>query len=202
MSVAAQPVLENYPYKTETTCLVPYLEGVNGGEFPEGYLLFLYQKAKEQGLVNRIFPGAAVAGATAFLRQLANKPIVIGLVRKLDKYLPAGVGWLHEVAGLEGARKASLGFMFFREWWGSKSHPSLEIHEIAEMALRWWYEELKVNVLYGSTLKRNRLAIRFGRAMGFRSLCDLPLFFHKGGQLMDGHLMVQTREEFRCRNLV
>jgi RimJ/RimL family protein N-acetyltransferase len=176
-------------YQNEAVALVPYWEGPESPH-NENTLPYLYLRCKQDGILHRAFAGfGRRIGFSAFVSYLSNKPVVLGVV-KADNDI-AGFGFLHEVEGEKGFRKASLGYAFFKKYWGQR-----EIREISVFALRWWFQELGVEILYGSTLATNRLAVKYAGAMGFKKTGDLPKFFAGEDQLRDGVLFVQDRATF------
>lgn len=185
-------VLASWEWQTEDAILIPYLN-CSKFAFPEDFLVQLYFQVKAEGLTDLVFPsypdGLTLNQA---IKSLESKPIIVGLTK--PDYNVAGVGWLYEVEGQDGARKASIGFLFFR-----KEHGRKVVRAIARLALRWWFDGLKCDVLYGTCLSSNKVAINFSKRMGFRICGQLPMFCLRNGALEDATLLVQTKDEYLAR---
>jgi hypothetical protein len=188
MSVAvAEEVV--WKYQTEKAHLVPYVDGNPSTVFSNEFLFHLYARCKEDKLLNILFPGMSSVTPAKFVAYLKDRPVLVGLAK--PGYEVAGFGFLYEVEGDDDARKATVGFVFFKKWWGTG-----EVQDIARLALRWWFVEWKLKIIFGTTLWRNRLAWRFAKQLGFQSVGRVPLFFYKAGKLEDMHLIYLTSESF------
>jgi hypothetical protein len=130
-----------------------------------------------------------------FLNYLPKRPgLVICCVKGEPRPRAVGFGWLTEVDGREGARKGAFGFGFFKEVWGRQVNIDLSY-----MMLHYWMSELKIDTLYGTTLKTNRLAVRYSQHFGFDFLCNLPRFWDVNGKAEDATLIVLLKEKFMPR---
>src|SRR5271157_4273555 len=129
--------------------LVPYVEG--SGLFPQEMPAGIYKQLEQEELLEWVFPGWDKVKLSDFMKIAITESHfpVFGFSRSEEKV--AGIGWLFEVEGPENFRKASLGFAFFR-----KFHHSDLIRSLARQAVRWWFERLKLCVLYGATRRSNR----------------------------------------------
>lgn len=182
-------VLATHEYQDEHSVLLPYVEGKFGDEFLTG----IYLKAKKQALLDRVFMTPQPITFPEFISQLHRKPMLVGLAK--PTYNVVGIAWLYGVEGNDGWRKATVAYLFFREAWGKP-----ELRSLARLGVRWWFDALNVDVLYGTTLVTNPLARKFAQYMGFHVLCTLPKFFAVRGQLQDASLSVLTRDEWRESN--
>jgi hypothetical protein len=187
MATATQTA--TWKYQSERVFLTPYVEGNKSTVFPEEFLFSLYAQCKREHLLDVLFPGMPVVTVARFVAYLKDRPVLVGLLRPDLKVV--GFGFLYEVEGPSDGRKATVGFCFFKEWWGSK-----EIVELSRLCLQYWFEIVQAKVIYGTTLWRNRLAWRFARNLGFVSIGKVPRFFCKDGKLEDMHLMYITPENF------
>lgn len=184
---------EGWKYQTERSVLVPY-DATQTKFFPEMYLPALYGRLKEDGLLPLVFPGMAITHLNQFMHYFCTvgHPLLIcHIVRNGVVGEQAGIGWICTSEGTDGARKASFGFGFFRSFWST-----VEARELSWFMLAWWFHELKVDVLYGTTLRSNGLARNFAKNFGFTQLGVLPKFFYGNGELKDGSLMVLERPTF------
>jgi len=192
MATSVKPNVDVWPYCTERVHLTPYVEGNKSSLFPEEFLFSLYAQCKKEHLLDVLFPGMPLVTAARFVAYLKDRPVLVGFVKSdIAPLKVAGFGFLYEVEGEEVARKATVGFCFFKEWWGSK-----EIVDLSKLCLRYWFNEVKLKVVFGTTLWRNRLAWRFARNLGFVSIGKVPRFFSKDGKLEDMHLLYLTPENF------
>lgn len=178
-----------WTYQDENVLLVPYVDGTPCPYFNENFLFWLHSRCKADNLLDILFPGMPAMTVAKFVGYLSGRPIMVGF-RKSDLEV-LGFGFLMEVEGKDGARKATVGFCFFRKWWGSSL-----IRDISRITLRWWFCEAKITILFGSTLWRNRLAWRFARGLGFESVGRVPMFFCKNGILEDMHFVYLTADRF------
>src|ERR1700722_14778994 len=108
--------------------------------------------------------------------------------------ITAGFGWIYEIDGNERFRKASIGFMFFREYWGENF-----IYDAARLCLRWFFEQCAINVIYATIAAWNRPSSRFAKIMGFELIGRCPDFFLLPSGPVDIDLMVLKRENFFSR---
>lgn len=182
----AKEIVDTWKYSTERVHLCPY----DPEAFDEDFLVKLYRKTKDDGLMELVFPAMA-STLNAFVSYLHARPMVIGCL-KLPDYPVVGFGWLNEAEGYDGARKASFGFTFFRQFWGKS-----EIGEISKLAIRWWFTECRIDVLYGATLSFNRAARLFAIRMGFTSVGNMPGFFIRDGEMLDAHLVCLRKSDWK-----
>jgi RimJ/RimL family protein N-acetyltransferase len=167
----------------------PYVEGQN--IFPDEFLVALWRRTKDEGLLPWCFPGLGDISLEEFIVQVRNRWLVVASSRSLNKFL--GYGWLFEVLGQPGYRKASLGFGFWKEFWGKEI-----IREAARKAVSWWFDNVQLQVLYGAMRHDNEPAIRFSRELGFRQIGTAPLFFSGAAGSFDAHLVCITKDEWEA----
>jgi RimJ/RimL family protein N-acetyltransferase len=189
-TVVEAPVVEQkWPYQSERVHLLPYVEGSPSNVFHEDFLFLLHRQCKEEGILEILFPGMPFVTVARFVAYLKDRPVLVGLIKPESRV--AGFGFLYEVEGNDESRKATCGFCFFKEWWGTP-----EIREISRICLKYWFKEVKLKVLFGTTLWRNKLAVRFAKNLGFESIGRVPKFFYKDGKLEDMHFLYLTPENF------
>jgi RimJ/RimL family protein N-acetyltransferase len=190
METAVETAVEQkWIYQSERVHLVPYVEGSPSNIFHEDFLFLLHRQCKEEGILDLLFPGMPFVTVARFVAYLKDRPVLVGLIKPENRVV--GFGFLYEVEGNEESRKATVGFCFFREWWGTP-----EIRELSRLCLKYWFRETKLKVLFGTTLWRNRLAWRFARNLGFESIGRVPRFFYKDGKLEDCNFLYLTPENF------
>lgn len=158
----------------------------------ETLLAELYFKLKADRTIERSMPGSH-ATLNSFICYVRSRPsVLIPLSREGSN--PLGLAWLCEAEGVKGARKASAGYVFFKEHWGTPA-----IDEAAWLILGYWFKELGVNIMYGTGLEWNRWTVAFMKRFGFEELCRLPKFFYRDGKLQDGTLLVLEEDKFLPR---
>ncbi len=183
----------DWAYQTQDVIMVPYREDGNRF-FPETFMVSLYQRMQQQDLVNLIFPGMGITHLHKFIAFVNTHPFLVGFVRNPatgEIVDTAGFGYITESDGVDGARKAAFGFGFFKEWHGTK-----EVRSLGWFFLAFWMKNLKIDVLFGMTLKANRLARNFSYNFGFRGHADIPKLFFRNGELQDATIMYLLREDF------
>jgi RimJ/RimL family protein N-acetyltransferase len=184
-----EKVEQKWAYQNDRVYLFPYVEGGGSKVFHEDILFVLHQQCKRDGILGILFPGMPQVSVARFVSYLKDRPVLIGTVR--PNYNIVGFGFLYEVEGSDEVKKATVGFCFFKEWWGRQ-----EIKDLSQLCLEYWFNEVKLKVLFGTTLWRNRLAWRFAKSLGFESIGRVPKFFFKDGKLEDMHMMYITPEMF------
>lgn len=169
-----------------------YIEGQ--GVFPDEFMVALWQRTKNEGLLPWCFPGQGEISLEKFIVLLRNRWLVAAMSIELRQFV--GYGWLFEVEGEPMYRKASLGFAFFKQFHGTQM-----IREAARSAISFWFEKAQLQVLYGMTSTKNLSAIRFARQLGFRTIGVVPRFFSGPGGVLDGHFVYVTREDWEATNV-
>lgn len=183
---------KTWPYQTDKVVLLPYAQNKTW-VFPEDFLGTLYYRLREDDLLDTIFPGMGFKHVNNFIAHMAHAKAPLVCCLKGEQYpQPIGFGWLCETDGVDGARKGSFGFGFFKEVWGRKN--VLEHIDLSMMMLHWWFVECKVDILYGTTI--NPKAFNYSRRFGFKPLCVLPKFFCNNGALVNAYLIVLEKEVF------
>lgn len=179
--------IRNWAFQNHRAVILPYDEKQTW-LFPEEFLGKMYVRLRSEGLLDVSFPGMNLSHLNRFITHMANIRLgfVICCLKTAKKPHPVGWGYLTEVGGPDGGRKAAFAFGFFKEIHGRREHVDL-----SHMMLSYWFREFKIDQLYGTTL--NPLAFNYSKRFGFQSLCVLPKFF-------DGYparLITLTPEAFR-----
>jgi hypothetical protein len=184
-------VVADYEYQTKRVMLVPYTK-VTRVHLPEDLLVRLYRITRDDQLLEISFPGMEM-DLVKFVSFMAPLAVQILCVRSTEGVLvPAGYGYVIGSDGVDGARTARIGFVFLRQYHGTK-----EIRDLGMFLAAWWFDKLRVDVLYGTMLKRNHIGQNFARRrFGFRVLCELPKFFPVNGRLEDGCLVCLEKATF------
>lgn len=181
--------VRDYQYQDGDCLVLPYNHATRD-HFPEAFLPSMYFRMKEEGLLPLVFPQAEPLHLNHVVQYLADKPILV--VFKKPEYTVAGLGWLYQVEGPEGARKGSVGFAFFREFQGRHL-----ARQAARLALRWWMTEGKIDAIFGTVAVHNRIAENFARRVGFNVVGTIPYWFATPEKkFMAARLMLVTKEDF------
>lgn len=181
--------LAGHHYQTDKVILAPYID--NRQAFPDDFLVHLYTQMKKDRTLDTVFAGMPTVSLNRFVAYLSKQPVVIYVIKPNDV---VGFGWITQSEGVNGARKASFGFTFFRKYWGTE-----RVRDLCWFSLRWWFNELNIDILYATSLSTNRLATNFSRIFGFTKIGTLPMFFQKGESLVDGTLICLKRDDFMPR---
>jgi len=178
--------LSTHEFQTDRVILLPYVKS----KFHPELLQQLHWRLIEDGTLETVFSGMTNAADFDNWRGYMDKQPIVLFVRKPDVII--GAGWVSEVQGIDGARKGAFGFWIYRTSWGTQ-----EGHDLCRFALKWWFETFKIDILFATSLKTNRLAINFARRrFGFQKLCDLPMFFTQGNRLVDATLICLKKDDF------
>jgi hypothetical protein len=161
------------------------------GPILEKVLIASYLQMEKDGTIHATLTGMDM-NLTKFLGLFAQRQVLIGLEKSTKRVV--GLGWLWSIEGQQPATKGSIAYCFFKEFWGSQA-----IKSLARLSIDYWFHELSVNVLVGSIVSTNRLALRFCRNLGFKTVIDVPKMFTSGGRFEDGMLVMQTKEEWLKR---
>ena len=186
------PEAKTWTYQTDELMLAPYTDTVPS-DWPEETLARLYAKTKADNTLDWLFPGMRPMTLNKFIHYFHNMPIVLGMVKKQnpERWETVGYGWLFDFAGDAAGRRASCGFVAFREYWGSDA-----IRQIARMALKYWFTEFAIEVLFGAATINNHRAHRFHRELGWREIGVAPKWFPTPDGLQDALVSYMTKEQF------
>lgn len=179
---------DNWPYQNRRAVVLPYSDN-HPDIYPETFFASMYFRLKEEKTLDVIFPGMGIENLNDFIGYMGTSRRLGRLVpcvrNPTGAPIPAGLGWMCEY----DRGRASFGFGYYREYWGKQVHADLSM-----MMLKYWFREMKSEVLYGTTI--NPLALRYSKRFGFRRLCVLPKFFFRGGELQDANLIVLEKQVF------
>jgi len=183
-----EKVIAEWEYQTDRALVCPYVGGTTDGGIPEDFLVGLYYLTKKDGLLRSTFPGGSDFSLTWFVSYFTKKSLLIGIEKPGNV---AGYSWIYEVEGNERFKKGAIGMCFFKKFWGS-----LAIRELSQLGLRWYFQELGLNIIFATVAARNRLSFRFSKNLGFQYIGRAPMFFVQEGNPLDIDLMFLKREDF------
>lgn len=177
---------KDYYYQTDKVILLPYKD--HRDVFREDLLVHMYAQLLKDGTLDMVFAGMPNVTLNRFVSYLSKQPVVIYVIKPNNV---VGFGWVTQAEGVDGARKGSFGFTFFRKYWGTEM-----VRDLCWLSLHWWFHVLKIDILYATSLRTNRLATNFSRNFGFSFIGVLPMFFEKQGRLVDGTLICLKKSDF------
>jgi len=181
-----------WEYQTDKVVIIPYVPEKKK-YFPETFLVSLYSRLVEDGTLKVTFPGMDVASLNKFIAYLHRRSVLMFHFKTEDGKVgePFGFAWICEVEGKDGARKASFGFAIFRKFWGR-----VENRHACMLAIYWWFTALKIDILYATTLVKNKLAQNYAKNFGFKVIGVMPKFFIHDGELVDVVLRYLEKDYF------
>jgi RimJ/RimL family protein N-acetyltransferase len=177
---------QQWPYRSKSVLLVPYPSTVLREEF----LCSVYFRLRSESILSRTFPGADMSTLDKFVGQMHKVPgFVIPCRKDGETLVPIGGGWLCELDNF--ARKGAFGFWFWKEAWGKPENVDGSM-----LMLRYWFTFFGLRTLYATTLRTNRLALKYSNQFGFRYIGELPEFWGSKNGPLDAELIVLRAEEF------
>ena len=184
-------MIDNWEYQTDKVAVIPYPSWPNR----DGLLGHLYLRTKQDDLLDTVFCGMSGIDFDRFVTYLSRKDIpaqIYCLQEEGKPFIPIGYCFLHSVDGADGARFAMFGFCFFKEYWGRE-----ELRDLVWLCLAYWFHAIKVDILYGITLKDNFLARNFSRIFGFEEEAVLRKFLYRQGKRTDARVVLLEKENFQ-----
>lgn len=190
-----EPNTTEWQYTTDRVILIPYIS--KDSVLAPDILVRLWAMVERDHLMSVVFPGMDM-DLNRFVSYLSQMPLLIGVVKPpvqapegVLKNQICGFAWLYGVEGEKDVRKAMAGFCFFKPYWRMP-----EVRHLARLGLKWWIEELKIGVLFGTILASNPIACAFARKFGFKKVARVPNFFTLPGRYEDALLVTLTREQY------
>ena len=122
---------------------------------------------------------------------LPNSRYLAGFVGEGASSELAGLGWLWNVSGPDGGRRADVGIVYLKKFWGSEITDALTCK-----MLDVTFGPLKVSVVYMVTQWKNRLSRGIAKRMGFEMFGPLPKYGVYQGQAGDAAIGYLTRERW------
>lgn len=127
---------------------------------------------KSEGTFNRVFYDGSVKDDKDFVRFMRRESAIP--VIAFDRTEPVLFAWLNDL-------RSNYAFCHFGALhpWGKTAL------DVARMILRYWGGILpELKVILGLIPKENRLAIRFGKNLGFKELGTIPHLIGAGATLL------------------
>ena len=161
-------------------------------------LAWAYMRLKREELLDRVFHEGCPSLTWCLEWFTQPNTAVLGCFKQVDgRAEMRGLGWLNSFTVLHGKsdwRKAELGEAFFR---GVGMH---ETEQFGRLMLTWAFDELKMDVLFGSTPEPNRAAVLFARRMGFKMIGVADGYGLWNGEPCGCWISVLTRQRFEELN--
>jgi hypothetical protein len=182
-----------WQYQSDDLCLTPYQDSVNQ-TYREEFLAGVYAQLKVENTLDILLPGLQPLCLNKFVAYFHDRPMVLGTVRNAQEdWDVAGFGWLFQIEGNESGRRGNCGYAFFRKYWGTPA-----IRQLSRWALSYWFNECKMDVIFGAALATNVLAQRFDRELGFTPMGVARKWFPTANGLRDAVVVSMTKEEFNA----
>ena len=192
MATTNEVIIQEWPYRTEEVTVVPYVPRADNG-FPEYFLVELYTMTRKDDLFRRAFPGSPEFNLNGFISYFNTRTMIVGMKRSGEVI---GYSWIYEVDGSEQFKKASIGFVMFKRYWGESF-----LYDLARLGVSWFFKEAGINILYATIGAWNRPSVRFARILGFEVVGRAPMFFMKDGAPISVDICCMKREEFLAKGL-
>ena len=159
---------------------------------PEVVLVSLYDEWKKTGVLDWLWYGEPVTlrfYLNWFARPQTN---TLGLYWTPDgeKWTPSGLCWINETIMLGKFKRAEVGMGYIRH------EPPDRLLRYGQMCLEWGYQERGLDVIAGTTPRRNAAAVRYGKKLGFRVAGPLGGMVVWRGNLDDGYFQSLTKDEW------
>lgn len=154
----------------------------------------IWSRLESEDLLDTVFPGMGDVSHDSVVSFMAHKIAQLLWANTPDGPELMGFCFIDSSDGKPGARKALFGFAFFRKFWGTQ-----ENREALYLMLAYWFAQCQIDVLFGITLRRNRLARNIARKYGFQELADIPRFLYCNGELADATLVMLDRHTYAPR---
>ena len=183
--------MREWRYQDEGGVAVPYQEAA----WPETFLGDLFLKCqrittRHGRLLDIMLPGSPITFG-GWVSKIRTVPVALLLAK--PNLEVAGFSILWEREGEPPFRRASFGFVFFPEFWGSG-----RIRGLARLGVRLWHEQYEVDRLWGTTLACNSSARRFAEQLGFHEAARLPGWFVSPGGFRDAVVYQHDRWELKA----
>lgn len=162
----------------------------------QNFLPFLWNKLKEDGLIELYFPGESKTGFANFVRLMSGDSKILLVVGKdnagkLDK----AIGFASWRPMPFGATQAGMaGFVFLREFWDGK------ITDVAaQRIMEHWFDSEQMDLMIGCVADLNHPANKFMERIGWAKVGIVPMaHIYKGVQC--GSVIWQiTKDVYKAR---
>lgn len=146
--------------------VLPYVRTDGIPSMRNSFIESLWEKMVADGVVNSVFRDGSIVCRDDFVNYVTSEAVIFCVAIENDK--PAGMAWLNRIE----KRKAWVHFCVFSSHWGA---PAVDVGK----SLVSFLINLKSNgefvfdVFLGLTPKDNRLAVRFIRKVGAKSLGEV-----------------------------
>lgn len=184
-------MISNYAYQTRQVFLSPYNKAWTATNVPPTILSDIWRQLEADDLLDTVFPGMGDISHDSVVSFLAHRAVQLLWRNTVSGPELMGFSFIDSADGSVGARKALFGFAFFRKFWGAQ-----ENRQVLYLMLAYWFSQCQIDVLFGITLRSNRLARNIARKYGFRELADIPRFLYCNSELADATLVMLDRQTY------
>jgi RimJ/RimL family protein N-acetyltransferase len=174
--------MDDFQYIRGDKMILPYLPSVL--EFKEDTLVGIYNRLKEEDLYKVVFHGNPTMDLSQFISFFSSPNVALSFFCVIVDGVeyPAGMCWLTDILTADGTIKTANGnFVFFKEY----QKPSYT-NEFGKIALDFWLNRLKLNVVVGMTPSDNRAALLYIKRLGFKEVGRIPNYAVLFGYVCDG----------------
>jgi hypothetical protein len=187
-------LIPNYSFQTKDVFLSPYNKAWKATNVSPTVLSDIWRQLESDDLLDTAFPGMGDVSHDSVVSFMAHRQAQLLWKKTAGEPELMGFSFIDSADGKVGARKALFGFAFFRKYWGT-----LENRQLLYLMLAYWFAQCQIDVLFGITLRSNRLARNIARKYGFKELADIPQFLYCNGELADATLVMLDRHTYAPR---
>ena len=184
--------LKDVPRKVSGVDVVPYTADLDPQA--DKFLPWMWNKLKEDGLVELYFPGQSEFGFANFVKMFSSNDTKVLLVvtKDAEGKFDQAVGFATwQPMPLGATNAAMVGFVFLKDFWDR--HVSVEA---AQSIMRYWFDTSHIDVTVGAVAADNHLAQRFLLRIGWEKVGVLPAMHQYEGKQSDATLWCMTRQRF------
>lgn len=160
----------------------------------QNFLPWMWNKLKADDLVELYFPGQTQTGFADFCKLMSGDGAKILLVVTEDAAGNMGdaVGFASSALMPLGAGNGGIGgFIFFKEFWDSKTTV-----EAARQIMHHWFHENGYEIMLGCVAELNHLANQFLHKMGWTRVGSIPKLHYYYGKECPSVVWQITKEHY------
>jgi RimJ/RimL family protein N-acetyltransferase len=163
----------------------------------DALLSWMWQRMRDDDLVDYYFPGQRDTGFATFVRLFSGDAQTALFVTDATNHqwedtIAGFITWTVQRWGASDVIVA--GFIFFRKFWDQHT-----TDEAGAVAFKNWFTETKAQVIMGTCPSLHTTAIRYNKRMGLHEIGRIPKAHIFKGETCDALLMAITREEWQAK---
>lgn len=173
---------------------IPY--NANFDKDADKLLPWLWKQISDDGLVELYFPGQKDLGFASFVKLLSGgEQVLLVTLCDANNQPQEVIGFVSWGAVLFGQANAALaGFIFLRKYWN---------HHVSEEAgretMRYWFDDLKLDVVLGGVAEHNRAANIYLHRLGWKRVGNIPLLHSYEGKQCANVLWYVSRDDYQAK---